>query len=472
MEFNMLTRVALGIFDMNTMPFNQKTLFNFMNRIKEYHHKENINLFEKVFDNLTKEQLDLLNIKTDIQRTDSVELETNIRNYGRIELLVEMLIRIYRMLDKSDKEALGNDFTSYIKSSAQQYIYTLKKSDIPHSYKQLCELYSFLYERLKDKYSSNETFHVFERLYDEHFKYDDDKLVLKANEELDSGILQSPDDLDATFRKKRGKKYRGVVANICETANPDNEINLITDVVVEKNNVDDSVILNGRLDKIKEKAPDLNEMHTDGAYGSPENDEKMESLGITHVQTAMKGRKKSVDFVIEELPEGNYIVSCPKQSALSSKARVRNKCVFDINICKSCSLQVCCPAKECKNGRKYYFSRKDYLRNKRSRNIELIAYERRKLRPNVEATICEVKGSMKGKKLKVRGLFKSAIYAYSMAISINFGRIYRLIGKSPKIRFIFEQLFAYFHEKLLLYRKLLIMKHNFLLKKQYLLNIL
>ncbi len=56
-----------------------------------------------------------------------------------------------------------------------------------------------------------------------------------------------------------------------ETANPENKLNLLTDIAVKPNNTDDSAILNSRLETLKEKTPDLKELHTDGAYGSLKN---------------------------------------------------------------------------------------------------------------------------------------------------------------------------------------------------------
>lgn len=74
-----------------------------------------------------------------------------------------------------------------------------------------------------------------------------------------------------------------------ESCNPNNAINLITDVCVEGNNVNDSKILNDPLEITKEKTPELNKLHTDGSYGSVENDEKMDKLKIQQVQSNMKG---------------------------------------------------------------------------------------------------------------------------------------------------------------------------------------
>ena len=69
------------------------------------------------------------------------------------------------------------------------------------------------------------------------------------------------------------------------------------------------------------------------------------------------------------------------------------------------------------------------MRNKRNRNINSIPKERRKIRPNVEALMKEFKTKTQAGKLKVRGLFKTSLFAYNMGIAINFGRIYRYVSE-------------------------------------------
>jgi len=83
---------------------------------------------------------------------------------------------------------------------------------------------------------------------------------------------------------------------VTETANPENELNLLTDIAVKPNNTDDSDIMNDRIETLKEKTPDLKELHTDGGYGSEDNDQKFEKLKITHIQTAVRGRKSKVEM--------------------------------------------------------------------------------------------------------------------------------------------------------------------------------
>src|SRR4030042_5492213 len=102
-----------------------------------------------------------------------------------------------------------------------------------------------------------------------------------------------------TARKGR-RQERVRVFNVTETANPENELNLLTDIAVKSNNTEDSDIMNDRIETLKEKTPDLKELHTDGAYGSEDNDRKFEELGITHIQTAVRGRQSKAGMKKEE----------------------------------------------------------------------------------------------------------------------------------------------------------------------------
>ena len=422
-DFNLLTRAALGLNKMDDMAFCEATFFNFQNRILNHLVKTGENLLDRVFDGLTEDQLKQLKIKTEIQRSDSFMAMSNIRSYGRVHLLIEMLLRLYRVLEEEDKKRFKEMLSAYTKQTSGQYIYKLERTDIPRELEKLGEIYHKLYQILKGGYSTVEIFRIFKRVYQEHFTVIQDKVEVKADKELHSGILQSPDDIDATYRKKGEKIGKGQSVNVTETANPENELNLLTDTAVKPNNTDDSDIMNDRIEPLKEKTPDLKELHTDGGYGSEDNDKKFEELGITHIQTAVRGRKSKIEMKIEET-EGEYEVSCPLQKVKSEKTRSRYKVCFDKKICDGCSLAGDCPTLIQK--RVYYFTREQYLANKRKRNINTLPLERRKLRPNMEATIKEFVKPLNHKgKLRTRGQFKTMMYACSMGISINFGRIHQ-----------------------------------------------
>lgn len=423
-NFDLRTMRALGIDRLDQTPFCRATFFNFQDRIAQHYVQTGENLLEQVFDQVTSEQMEELGIRGDIQRCDSFQAISNIVSYTRVQLLVEMLIRLHRILSDKDKEKFGDLLEPYVKDDSDRYVWELKQSQLPSELEKLGEIYLQLHDKLQEDYGDTEIFRIFDRVFNEQFTVPDQqgRIEVRAPEDIDTDSLQSPDDVDATYREKNGESYRGQAVNVTETANPDNSCQLLTDVSTEPNNTDDSTILNNRLDKMEEKTPELNELHTDGAFGSEENDNKMEDSEIRHVVTGIRGRRSAVNIQIEQ-QEDTYRVSCPKQTVTASFARKRWKASFDPQVCCNCPHGESCPTRELKSGRTFYFDHSDYLARKRWGNLQKIPPERRKLRPNVEATIKEFTRPLNHKgKLKYRGRFRTALYAFSMALWINFGR--------------------------------------------------
>lgn len=75
---------------------------------------------------------------------------------------------------------------------------------------------------LKVGYTAEPVYQVLERVFGEHFQVEQTGVVTKPNEALSAASLQSPDDLEATYREKHGKGYQGYVANLSETCDPQN----------------------------------------------------------------------------------------------------------------------------------------------------------------------------------------------------------------------------------------------------------
>jgi hypothetical protein len=204
-----------------------------------------------------------LKIRTNIQRTDSFQAASNIRKYSRLQFLVEILHRVYRGLSEEDRLHYGDIFSEYVKKTSGEYVYHLKPEETPIKLSEMVPIFKRVKEEILPGYGMSDTIRIFNRVYAEHFILDGEGIKLRE-EGWKSSFLLSPDDEDATFRKKRNTEYRGQVVNLVETCNPENEINLLTDVGVYPNNVDDSRILSQRIDNLKLKTPDLEELHGDG----------------------------------------------------------------------------------------------------------------------------------------------------------------------------------------------------------------
>jgi hypothetical protein len=426
-KFNLLTKVALGLDDISDVPFDESTLFNFQNRLSAYDVYAGVNLMEQTFDQLTATQLKQLGLKTNIQRTDSIMASSNIRSYSRLQLLIEVLLRFWKILDESDKDLYTEIFSPYSNKTSGQYLYKIQPNSVLSEIEKIAEVYHFCKTNILPKYQDTEFAKIFERVYEDHFTIVESKIEVKDVKDLNSDCLQSPDDIDATFRKKRGINYRGQVINAVETASLENPLNLINDVAVATNNTDDAQILGERFDGIVKKTPDLEEMHSDGAYGNAENDEKFEKANIEQIQTAIRGKKSEVVFEISEDANKRLQVKCPLQVAVAEFSEDKYRAIFNKDICQSCQHAEHCPSRKRNNDRIHTFIYDDYLRNKRINKALNLPPELRKIRANVEATMKEFAIRMNNHKLKVRGAFKTKLFAFSTAIAINFGRIFRYL---------------------------------------------
>lgn len=231
----------------------------------------------------------------------------------------------------------------------------------------------------------------------------DDTVTVIPGSDLSGSILQSPDDPEATYRTKRGESSTGDALNAVETAHPDNPLNLVVDVSVDPNTTDDSVILNTRLGAMTTKTPDLDELHTDGGYGSAANDKALKDAGISHVQPAVKGRKAAVEITMTATGDTQWEVTCPNQRVDSQPTTTRFKACFDLDVCDTCPFAERCPTQPQTTCRALFFTPEDAARNARHRRLAELPAERRTLRSNVEATMRELVHHLDGHTVSVRG---------------------------------------------------------------------
>ena len=347
--YDVQVRYALGYRDLSEGHFELRTTYNFRQRLTQHMQETGENLFEQVFEQITDEQLAAFELKTDKLRMDSTLIASNIREMSRLQLLVEVLQRVHRMLNEEHQSRYAEAFAPYLKGSSGQYIYRLKTGDVAGHLQGIGELLAQLTDALAARYGDEPAYQVLQRVFQEHFHVDEAALRPKAGEELKASSLPHlrPDDWEATYRQKRGEEHKGYVANVAETCNPGNEMQLIVKVQTEPNNTDDAAMLNEALPKLKERTG-VNEMHTDGGYNSPDVDQTMRELGIEQIQTAIRGRKPSAEklsleaFAWELDDEGRpQAVTCPhgQQAEMTpgrNDALRRYRAVFDAAGCAGC----------------------------------------------------------------------------------------------------------------------------------------
>lgn len=126
LQFNLQVRYALGQRNMSVMPYELRTLYNFRQRVSRHMQESGENLIDRVFVQVTEEQLAGLELKTGQQRMDSVLVASNIRQMSRLQLLVEVVYRVWRMLTETDQARYADCFKVYLKGTAGQYCYQVK----------------------------------------------------------------------------------------------------------------------------------------------------------------------------------------------------------------------------------------------------------------------------------------------------------------------------------------------------------
>jgi hypothetical protein len=442
--YDVQVRLALGYRDLSEGHFELRTMYNFRQRLTRHMQETGKNLFEQVFEQITDEQLATFEIKTSKLRMDSTMIASNVREMTRLQLLVEVLQRVQRMLSAEDQQQYAEGFAPYLKGSSGQYIYHLKGEEVAEHLRRMGELMAQLTDELAVRYGDEPAYHVLQRVFGEHFCVDEATLRPKEGQELAASSLQSPDDWEATYRQKRGEEHWGYVANVAETCHPENTLQLIVKVQSAPNNTDDAVMLNEALPGLKART-DVDEMHTDGGYNSRAVDQTMRELGVEQIQTAIRGRKPSAEqlsldaFVWNLDDEGQpWRVTCPhgqQASVTRGRSEQRYRAAFEAVDCEVCPFLASCRTEALKYApeRVLRFSQQDVdLALRRQRSTEARA-SGTNLRSAVEATVRSLKHPFHDGKVPVRGQPRVSMVVPASAAMSNLRRIHRyLAGKAAQ----------------------------------------
>ena len=447
-SFDVQVRYALGYRDLSEGHFALRTIYNFRERVARHMEETGENLYERAFEQVTDEQLAAFELKTGQLRVDSTQIASNIRAMSRLQLLVEVLQRVYRMLSEIDQKRYADEFAPYTRGSSGQYTYRVKVGETGAHLHRIGALMAKLVRELATTYGEEDPYQILRRVFQEHFVVESDPTVSpaveqthlrpKEGQELSASSLQSPDDQEATYRQKHGQDYKGYVTNLTETCAPENDLQLIVKVQTESNHTDDAAMLAEALPDLIERT-DVNQVYTDGAYNSPEVDDMMRTHQIEQIQTAIRGRKPPrdklglEDFTWETDAHGKpQMVTCPhgQHVPVTPGRKAHRFCAtFQAPDCESCPWLEQCPTKRLKRKLKHVlrFSQHQVdlaLRRQRSARARASG---RDLRAAVEATVRSVKHPFGNGKVPVRGKHRVSMVMIGSALMSNLRRIHRYL---------------------------------------------
>jgi len=230
---------------------------------------------------------------------------------------------------------------------------------------------------------------------------------LRSNKEISAQSIQSPYDTDCHYRKKNDIQIKGYSHNITETCN-DEGLNLITDVQIEPASAADNNFVIPAIKNTNELLTDkIENLHTDGAYQSPENNEYTKENGIQFYPTGMQGAESRYDLTVE----GTDLKVTDRQTGEVKEVTKTNNNKYRINTEKGYR----------------YFGQTEIEKSQIRKQIEQIPTEIKNKRNNVEATIYQVAFHLRKDKTKYRGLIKNTIWSISRCLWINFARIVKYV---------------------------------------------
>ncbi|VAW30408.1 Transposase [hydrothermal vent metagenome] len=430
--YNVQVRYALGLHSLDEGHFELRTTYNFRRRLVQYMQTAGENLVEACFEQVTDEQMMAYAVKSGVQRVDSKQIASNIRETTRLQLLVEVMQRTYRMLDAADKLGYADLFDNYIKEKSGKYIYRLKGEKHQSHIEAIGELMAQLRPQLADKYKTDAGYAVLERVFNDHFKLVEREVVVKAGAELAADTLQSPDDLEATFRKKRGEGHVGYVVNVTETVDPEQGLQLISKVQTESNSADDAQMLNEALPDLVERT-ELEMLYTDGTYSSPAVDATCQEQGVTQTQTGIRGSQPDPDtptlsnfsFQLNQQGEPEQMFCPHGQRVNLPLGRKEGRFIARVaeSVCPLCAAQdkreqaVLCLVR--------YFSIPQLTVALRRQRLATLLASGSNPRAAVEATVRELTCRFGNAKLRVRGCWRVSMTMLASAAMCNARRIWR-----------------------------------------------
>jgi uncharacterized protein YejL (UPF0352 family) len=463
-QFDLLVRYALGMNNLNQEVPVLRTLYNFRRRVREYAQETGINLYQETFKAITDEQLTELELKTGWQRMDSTQLLSNIAQMSRLGLVLSVLQKGVSVLPAAENEKWNTDHETYLKPEPQNFCYRVKRDEVAGhlvqvgqlllelvavltQYQASAEIIQLVERVLQDQLllelvavltqyqASAEIIQLVERVLQDLYVTDDEKQVtMRPADEIPGDVLQSPHDPEATYRKKGGKGHKGYVANLSETCDPDNPVQLLTSVQLAPNATDDGQLLADSLAEQSGRGIRIDQITVDGGYTGGTGETACRDHQVQMLPTRIRGRRTASDrwgweeytWVLDndDLPRR---VVCPQgQVAMLETGRKGDWLLarFDRTACADCLFyQQQCRVRPNKHKPPTLFVSPRWIQVALLR--QGMSPANNVLRAGVESTVRSFKHVFPAGKLPVRGVIRSVMVACCSALMVNCRRVHQ-----------------------------------------------
>ena len=421
-EFNLLTRRALGLFNMDDSIPAASTYYLLRKRIVEWEKASNENLMEKVFSQVTRSQIIEFKINGKNVRMDSKLLGSNIAWYSRYELIHETLRKAYPDI-KGEIANLSlnaldiNLLESVLGESGDKVSYRSNKAEIESK---IAELGILIYKIISGiSNHSSESLQILSKVFSEQYFKDEDIILPLPKEKISASSIQSPHDTDCHYRQKGDNQVKGYSINISETCDGDGSLNLVTNVQVDVCSTADCDFLQPSIESTQEiLSQKIETVHADGAYHSVDNQDYCKEKNIDLVLGGIQGQPPRYDL---ELNEENELIITDLQTGSIIPCRMAQSR-------KEGSMPKWTIRDE--NGKYRYFTQKEIDTCSLRKQINARTQTELNIRNNVETSIFQLGYHFSNNKSRYRGLSRHKIWANVRCLWVNFVRIMNFIARN------------------------------------------
>ena len=392
------------------------------------------NLYQDIFNDVTKKLADVFSVDVSKQRFDSVHIFSNMRHLGRIGLFVKTIKKFLVNLKRHHKdlyESLDKALVDRYMTKQGEAVFSMVKPS--ESINALAKLADDVFA-LAERFSGNEpvttmtSYQLLARLLKEQcivarVDTHTTQVSVKANKDVPSDSLQNPSDPDAGYDGHKGKGYQVQVAESYNTSEDINSLNLITSVIVEPAHKSDVHALVPLIESATKLGLKPKEVIADTPYGSDENCEKAATMGIEVISPVMgKLAEDTVPLTDFTMNSENKITSCP-EGCVPAKTRSKDgnhTALFSKKTCRCCSRKQSCPTIPGKKGRYLRYNDKAIrLSQRRAREDTPEFRDRYRFRAGIEGTMSQLDRLTGVKSLRIRGLSAVSFAAFLKAAGIN-----------------------------------------------------
>lgn len=411
-RFNLLTRSALGLFNVNDPLPAESTYYLLRKRIYDHHKATGEDLLSLTFEQITHEQIKEFGVSGRSIRMDSKLIGSNIAFFSRYEIIHHSFCRYYKELSESVKMTLAEkdreQVDSILKEESTKTVYRSTKEEIKSH---LQTLGSLIYKVLQLLPATDcEPFQVLQRVFQEQYKVEQDQqIILRPKEEISSQSVQSPHDTDCSYRNKHDQPVKGYSVNITETCD-DERLNLITNVQVEIASAADNQFVIPAIEQTRQVLEHpVENCHADGAYNSQGNVEYCSEEVINFYLTGLQGAPSRYDLVPTQ--EGLLVTDILTHEIIPAVKSKGDK--WRIN-----------------TGKGYRYFTQDAIDSCLLRKeISQYSVEIQNKRCNVEASIFQLCFHSRNNKTRYRGKTKHGMWALLRSLWINLIRIVNFMEK-------------------------------------------